>query len=170
MPPRRTVDILTSFHARIVPLIRQHNGVIDKFLGDGVMVTFGAVKASSTAAADALRALDAIMDEAVRWRQDLAREAGGLALEVNGAASAGPVVFATLGHSDRLEFTVIGDAVNLAAKLEKHNKIEGSRALTSLVTFELAKAQGYEAATASRPIMGAAVAGVAQPINLVAVA
>ena len=170
MPPRQVVDILTSFHARLVPLVGEHNGVIDKFLGDGVMVTFGAVKASETAAADALRALDAIMDEAVRWRQDLEMEAAGISLDVNGAAAGGSVVFATLGHSDRLELTVIGDAVNLAAKLEKHNKSEGTRALTSATTFAQAEAQGYVSTTKSRAISAAQVAGVATPINLVALA
>ena len=61
-------------------------------------------------------------------------------LEVNGAVSAGPVVFATLGGGDRLEYTVIGEAVNLAAKLEKHNKAASTRALTSAATYELAVA------------------------------
>jgi adenylate cyclase len=170
MPPQRLVELLTSFHARIVPLIEAHNGVIDKFLGDGVMITFGAVKPSSTACADALRALDDIMREAAAWRRDVADAGRGLTLEVNGSAAAGPVVFATLGSAKRLEFTVIGDAVNLAAKLEKHNKIEGSRALTSAATFERAVAQGYTVRSAFRLLSGCAVSGVGAPIDLVALA
>ncbi|MEQ1613345.1 MAG: adenylate/guanylate cyclase domain-containing protein, partial [Hyphomicrobiaceae bacterium] len=128
VPPHRLVEILTGFHARIVPLIEAHNGVIDKFLGDGVMITFGAVRPSATASADALRALDAIIADAALWRAEVGGSGEGLSLDVNGAAASGPVVFATLGSARRLEFTVIGEAVNLAAKLEKHNKAEGSRA------------------------------------------
>ncbi len=42
VPPKAVVDMLTSFHARIIPIVRANGGVIDKFLGDGVMATFGA--------------------------------------------------------------------------------------------------------------------------------
>ena len=67
-PPRDVVAMLTGFHSRIIPLIRSNNGVVDKFLGDGIMATFGAINASQTAAADALRALDAILVEAEAWQ------------------------------------------------------------------------------------------------------
>ena len=129
--PKDVVQMLTSFHVRIIPIVRAYGGVVDKFLGDGLMATFGAVIPSKGADADALRACDAIMEEAERWRQTLPGLGVATPLEVNGAVSAGPVVFATLGGGDRLEYTVIGEAVNLAAKLEKHNKTAVTRALTS---------------------------------------
>ena len=141
--PAVVVEMLTKFHARILPLIRAHGGVIDKFLGDGVMATFGAVAPSGTAAADALRALDAIMGAAELCRDPRADPGAPASLEINGAVAAGRVVFAALGYDDRLEYTVIGDAANLAAKLEKHNKAEGTRALVAGATFDLAVAQGY---------------------------
>jgi adenylate cyclase len=168
MPPQQMVEILTGFHARVVPLIQRHGGVIDKFLGDGVMATFGAVKASQSAAADALRALDAVMGEAARWSGELARTAGAPVLAVNGAAAAGTVVFATLGSTERLEFTVIGDAVNLAAKLEKHNKVTGSRALVSAATLATAVRQGYVPPPAARAIPGSVIAGLGEPLDVVA--
>lgn len=164
-PPKDVVQMLTSLHVRIIPIVRAHGGVVDKFLGDGVMATFGAVVPSKTAAADALRALDAIMAEAESWRQALPSLGVVMPLEVNGAVSAGPIVFATLGGGDRLEYTVIGEAVNLAAKLEKHNKTARTRALTSAATYELAIAQGYAAGAERRPT--STVAGVAEPLDLV---
>ncbi len=163
--PKDVVHMLTSFHVRIIPIVRAHGGVVDKFLGDGVMATFGAVVPSKTAAADALRALDSIMEEAENWRQALPGLGVATPLEVNGAVSAGPVVFATLGGGDRLEYTVIGEAVNLAAKLEKHNKMACTRALTSAATYQLAVAQGYAAAHERRP--NSSVAGVSKPFDLV---
>jgi adenylate cyclase len=169
MPPQNMVEILTSFHARVVPVIQQHKGVIDKFMGDGVMATFGAVKPSTKAAANAMRALDEVMAEAARWSADLKAADGHYVLSVNGAVAAGPVVFATLGSSERLEFTVIGDAVNFAAKLEKHNKMTGTRALTSAATLAKALEQGYVPAGAVTDIKRSAVAGVDQPVDLVAV-
>jgi adenylate cyclase len=81
--------------------------------------------------------------------------------------SAGPVVFATLGGDDRLEYTVIGDSVNLAAKLEKHNKTACTRALTSAATYELAVAQGYAAKCEGRQT--ASVAGAFEPLDLVVI-
>jgi adenylate cyclase len=170
MSPRQVVDLLTDFHARIVPIVRESGGVIDKFLGDGVMATFGAVRPSDTAAADALRALERIMEESARWAAGM-RDAGQSgALAVNGAACAGSVVFATLGDADRLEYTVIGEAVNLAAKLEKHNKAAGTRALADRATLETARAQGFTPMTEPLLLPGATVAGVGEPIDLVALA
>lgn len=166
VPPKDVVQILTTFHARIIPIVRANGGVIDKFLGDGVMATFGAAVASKTAAADAMRALDQVLDAAREWQSSLPEMGVSEPLNVNAAVAAGPVVFATLGDGDRLEYTVIGEAVNLAAKLEKHNKVEKSRALVSSETLALAEAQGYRPAMplAARP--GARVAGVVDPIDL----
>ncbi len=166
VPPGEVVRMLTSFHARIVPIVQDHSGVVDKFLGDGVMVTFGAVAPCETAAADALRALDRILDEALAWQHSLAGLGLKTPLQVNAAVASGPVVFATLGDATRLEYTVIGEAVNLAAKLEKHNKVERTRALLPAATLKVACAQGYTPALAPQLRAGAHVAGVTEPIDL----
>ena len=166
---RDTVQLLTAFHSAIVPIIARHHGVIDKFLGDGVMITFGAVTASPSAAADALRALDDILVAAVAWSASTA-EFAGQTLHVNAATVAGPVVFAALGNGDRLELTVIGDAVNFAAKLEKHNKALGCRALTTAATWELAVAQGYLAPVGQQHMTAAMVPGITAATDLVVVA
>jgi adenylate cyclase len=166
VPPSEVVQMLTSFHARIVPIVQANSGVVDKFLGDGVMVTFGAVVPSATAAADALRALDAILDEALAWQRSLAGLGLKTPLNVNAAVASGTVVFATLGDATRLEYTVIGEAVNLAAKLEKHNKVEKTRALLPAATLREARSQGYEPAVEPQLRPGAQVAGVSDPIDL----
>lgn len=140
---RHVVELLTGLHARIIPIVREHGGVVDKFLGDGIMITFGAVTPSKTAAADALRALDEIMAVAAAWEEEAPNHGLDRPLEVNGAVVSGNVVFAVLGAGDRLEYTVIGTPVNLAAKLEKHNKVEGTRALTTFGTYRRAVHQGY---------------------------
>lgn len=168
VPARDVVAMLTGFHARIIPLIRANNGVVDKFLGDGVMATFGAIGTSATGAADALRALDAILEEAATWQKEQENIAIASPLRVNGAVAWGQVVFATLGSDDRLEYTVIGDAVNLAAKLEKHNKTEKTRALFPEATLVRAVAQGYRVALEPERRRSARVAGVDEPIDLCA--
>ena len=166
VPPAKVVQILTSFHARIIPLVRSNGGVIDKFLGDGVMITFGAAEASPTPAADALRALEQILIEAEAWQLSLRGLGVQEPLLINGAATHGRVVFATLGDGDRLEYTVIGEAVNLAAKLEKHNKTAKSIALIASDTFFLATSQGYRPGINYDCQKSAQVAGVATALDL----
>jgi len=169
-PPQEVVKLLTSFHERVVPIVWPHGGVVDKFLGDGVMATFGAVEPSQTAAADAVRALAAIMAEAEAWADGLPGALAGERLAVNGAVASGPVVFATLGNLERLEYTVIGDAVNLAAKLEKHNKTAGTRGLANGSTYAQALEQGYTPPRAFEIRLLQTVAGAPEPLDLVVVA
>ena len=148
-------------------MIQQAGGTIDKFLGDGIMATFGATEPSETYAADALRAAVAALAAVDGW--NAARGAsGGPPLRVNAAVATGRLVLGAVGDAQRLEYTVIGDPVNLAAKLEKHTKDEAVRGLTTAVAWDLAVAQGYEAVhdeTAQRPAR--AVAGVDRPLDMV---
>ena len=165
MAPSDAVCLLTEYQNRLVPVIHRHGGTIDKFLGDGIMASFGAVAESRTSAADALTAIDDIVAETETWTGDekLAEIAGP---KINMAAAAGPLVFGVLGSGERLEYTTIGDTVNLAAKLEKYNKEIPSRALTNAETLKLAKQQGYKTSreykTLKRPIES-----VNEPVELV---
>ena len=143
VPPGEVIEMLADYQARLVPLIQSAGGTIDKFLGDGIMATFGAVDPVPDHAARSLRALDAVLDESERWSRRRI-EQGHMPLEVNAAVVAGPVVFGAVGNKDRLEYTVIGAAVNLSAKLEKFNKTLGTKGLTTQETFAAAIDQGYE--------------------------
>ncbi|TFW32938.1 adenylate/guanylate cyclase domain-containing protein [Massilia horti] len=142
LSPDEVIGLLGEYQGLLVPIIKAHGGSIDKFLGDGILTSFGAVARRPDYAAAALRCVDAIMDAVDGWREQR-RRAGKCAPDVGAALACGEVVFGIIGERSRLEYTVIGDAVNLAAKLEKHNKVERTRALTTLAAYELAKAQGY---------------------------
>ena len=166
LPPDDVMKVLQDYQGRICPRIVGNGGSIDKFLGDGILASFGAVTPSTTPAADALRAADAVLEAAEQWARD--RQTAGLApLALGMALSAGRVVFGAVGDGERLEFTVIGDAVNFTAKLEKHNKEEGTRALTDARTYALAEEQGYNPPEARERRNGRKVAGVAEPIDIV---
>jgi len=136
----RVMTMLAEYQRRLIPIIQVHGGTIDKFLGDGIMATFGATAEADRFAADALAAMDAVMEEAARWGAPGDRLP---ALAVNAAVAAGEIVFGAVGDEKRLEYTVIGPAVNLSAKLEKHNKALRTRALATLAAYELARTQGY---------------------------
>jgi adenylate cyclase len=113
--------------------------------------------------------MDELMQEARRWRIGV-EEGGGVPLRVNGGVAAGRIIFGAVGDGARLEYTVIGDAANLSAKLVKHNKALHSEALTTAETYELARSQGYEPPQPRTSVAQSAVAGVAQPLDVVIVA
>ena len=110
-----------------------------------------------------------MIDAAERWARER-QAAGKPPLSVGLAAASGRVVFGAVGDSERLEFTVIGDAVNFAAKLEKHNKDEKTRALVDAGTYALAESQGYVAPAARERRLARAVGGVSEPVDLVVLA
>jgi adenylate cyclase len=169
LQPGDVMKLLQDYQGRICPQIVSNGGSIDKFLGDGILASFGAVAESPTAAADALRAADAVLDAADRWTRE--RKAAGLPpLAIGLALSSGRVVFGAVGDGERLEFTVIGDAVNFTAKLEKHNKDEKTRALTDANTYALAERQGYKPPSERERRPGRQVAGVADSVDIVVLA
>jgi adenylate cyclase len=169
LQPDDVMKLLQDYQRRVCPQIIRNGGSIDKFLGDGILASFGAVAPSPTAAADALRAADAVLEAADRWAADR-RTAGLSPLGIGLAASSGRVVFGAVGDGERLEFTVIGDAVNFTAKLEKHNKEERTRALTDAGTYDLAERQGYRPPSVRERRPGRRVAGVADSVDIVVLA
>lgn len=163
------IGLLAEYQARMVPAIQGESGAIDKFLGDGIMATFGAALPSETFAAHALRAADAVTAAAERWNAE--RVAEGLdPIPIGLGVDCGPVVFGAVGDGSRLEFTVIGNAVNTAAKLEKQARIEGVRALVTAEAYATARAQGYRPAREHRVLHTRPVAGFDHPLDLVVLA
>ena len=161
---RDVIALLQDYQRRFVPIIEIGGGSVDKFLGDGILVSFGAAMQTGTECADAARTAMAVAEAAALWRKE--RSAAGFApVDVCVALTAGEVVYGAVGHDDRLEFTVIGDAVNLAAKLEKHAKIENARVIATEDVVSRAAAQGFEAPVLRRR-MSALVDGAAKPIDL----
>lgn len=165
LPANEVIEILTEYQARLVPAIQGNGGSIDKFLGDGVLATFGAAMPSSTYAADALRAAEAVAKAADEW--SAAREAAGkTVLQVAVSITTGPVIFGAIGDESRLEYTVIGDPVNLAAKLDKHGKSLNARIVTTQETLDRATRQDFVASSEFRAYAGAEIDDVAVPVDI----
>lgn len=167
--PHEVLTILSEYQALVVPILRRYGGSIDKFLGDGILASFGATNPSGTAAADAVRAVEAVAEALSHWQS--ARAARGAPAPGYGlAAASGRVVFGAVGDADRREITVIGRAVNLSARLEKHTKIEQVKALCDHETYDRAKSQGYRTGRPHRILWSRAVEGVDTPMDLVVLA
>lgn len=143
LPPEAVMQVLTRYQDIAVPIIRSQGGRIDKFLGDGILATFGAVQPNETYAADALRAALAVV-AAVDAAADEFREIGWTGpFQIGAGVATGTVVVGVVGAKGRFEYTVIGNAVNRAAKLEAANKALGVRVLTDGDTLDQARAQGF---------------------------
>jgi adenylate cyclase len=170
MTPRDVVAILVGFHKRIVPIVTGHEGVVDTVHGrrrDGDVwrgAEFADGRCRCSAGAGRHHAGSAKLAEG------LVLPEGCIAPRVNGAMAAGPVVFAALGDEQRLEFTIIGEAVNLCTKLEKHNKVEKTAALARRADYDLACRQGFKPRIAPEFRTGRHIAGMAEAVGIVVLA
>jgi adenylate cyclase len=166
LSPAELIALIGEYQNVVVPVVRAHGGNIDKFMGDGILASFGAVSASGTYCADALRCIQAILLTSRAWARDrAARELA--ALDIGIGVAHGPLVFGIIGVDRRLEYTVIGETVNLAAKLEKHNKSEAAAVCAQASLIQLAIQQGAAIAADTFELKpGRHVAGVAEPLDL----
>lgn len=117
MAAEDVVDLLNSFYHLMIEATFKHDGTLDKFLGDGIMAVFGAPLYRPDHALMAARAAVA-MQAGIRQLSAVRVAAGKPPLSVGIGVNAGQVVAGTVGTSERMEYTVIGDSVNLASRLE----------------------------------------------------
>ena len=167
--PDELIAVLSEYQSRMLSAIQRHGGCVDKFMGDGIMATFGAAVRNDTFAADAFAAVEDVLAEAISWN-DERRAAGKPAMEVNAAVATGRVVFGAVGDANRLEYTIIEPPANLAAKLEKQNKTEHTLALTTAEALNLAETQGYRPAATFERRNGTQIADINEPVDLVVLA
>lgn len=123
---REVVGTLNEFFELVVPIITEHGGHANKFVGDGLMAVFGAPDRRSDHADRAVRAGLAIAARV--------RETYGDRLRIGIGVNSGPVVAGTIGGGGRLEFTVIGDPVNTAARVESVTRETGDELLITEAT------------------------------------
>lgn len=169
LDPSDLIAVLTDYQSIVVPAIERNGGTVDKFLGDGVLASFGAALPCDNYAADALRAADDIIAAADDW--NIRRAAAGKpTIRIGLAIASGRVIFGAVGADTHLEYTCIGEPVNHAAKLEKHNSVGGTRSIVDEATYALAEAQGYRAPTDHQRQRDCVVAGIEGPVNLVVLA
>jgi adenylate cyclase len=128
--PDEVVAFLRDFHRRMEQAVFQHQGTLDKFLGDGLMATFGTPEPGPSDALNALncaREMMQVMDEWNRQRTQTGEETIRLSIGVH----YGDVVVGDVGSERRLEFAVLGDTVNVASRLEALTRALGVHTILS---------------------------------------
>jgi adenylate cyclase len=144
LEPRRTLDVLRAFHACVAERIFEHDGTLDKYIGDGVMATFGVPVVSPDDAANAIACARDIARAVVELDRSQAPDWGG-PVRVGTGVHYGPVITGDIGDERRLEFAVIGDTVNVASRLEALTRDLGC---SIVISDDLVVAAGFDSATA----------------------
>ncbi|MEL7466115.1 MAG: adenylate/guanylate cyclase domain-containing protein [Pseudomonadota bacterium] len=130
LAPKETLALISDYQRLVVPIIHRHGGAVDKYLGDGILATFGAIEPRESFAQDAFAALRDILVEGGAW-EERRRYDGEPAPRVVAALDIGRLTLGVVGADGRLEFTIIGHVVNRVSKLEKHARLLRARGMAT---------------------------------------
>ena len=132
--PKEVVEILNHYLDIETEIILNNGGDIDKFVGDEMMAFFSGPKKEYNACKAAME-----IRSAMREQQQQALTEGGDVIQMGIGINSGKVIFGSVGSQTRMDFTSIGDTVNLAARLEGANKAYGSKAIITETVYEKLK-------------------------------
>lgn len=127
--------ILNEYFTEIEPIIAKYNGVINKFIGDAVMAIFGEPIQDKNHAINAVRCADEMLNKVALLQEKWLAE-GKPKIEIGVGINTGEAFVGNIGSQKRLEYTVIGDMVNLASRIESYNKVYKTSFLISSTTYE----------------------------------
>ena len=154
LSPTKAVGLLNEFLREMVAAVEtEHSGMINKFLGDGFMALFGIGSDSGNHADEALAAAGSIqrtMTELNKARTGRGEDAIQIGIGIN----TGPAIVGSIGSPERMEFTVIGNTVNVASRIEALNKTLGTSLLISKTTREALRRSTSLRALPPQPVKG----------------
>ena len=142
--PHRVAAFIARFRGLVRPVVEAHGGVVEKFIGDGALVVFGVPREASDDAERALACAREIAASGAAWEAE-GEDGAPVVIGIH----AGPCFCGVVGDSERLEFTVLGDPVNVASRLEALAKSGGHRLV---VSREVLVRAGAEAAPCWRAL------------------
>lgn len=136
--PEEVSSLLNEYFSLIAPIIDKYNGTLNKFMGDAVMAIFGAPIEDDNHAQNAVLCAEEILLEVkklnYKWKISNKPE-----IRIGVAINTGYVFIGNIGSKDRMEFTVIGDSVNIASRIESLNRVYNTSFLISSSTYEKVK-------------------------------
>jgi adenylate cyclase len=119
--PMELIALLDDYLAAMTEIIFKYNGIVDKFIGDGILAYWGAFTPDHNHAQEASQAALEMIEKVKELNTHWATQGKG-PIAIGIGVNTGPVIFGNIGRGKKIEFTVIGDPVNLAARLESLNK------------------------------------------------
>ena len=158
LSPLEVVRFLNDYFSEMVDAVFENEGMLDKFIGDGLMAIFGAIEDTPDHARKAVRA--GLRMKALVAKINGTRDIGGLPpIAIGIGVHTDEVILGNIGSRKRLQYTAIGDGVNTCSRIESLNKELGTTLLVTEATYELIKG-GFEC----RPAQKAAIRGKSEPI------
>ncbi len=139
--PEQVVEFLNDYMSRMVTCVNNNAGVVDKFIGDAIMALWGVPVSSGTPQDDALNAIKASLKmrySLIEFNKDRGSPDKPV-IKIGCGLNTGPAIAGQIGSEERMEYTVIGDAVNLASRIEALNKPFCTDILISENTYNLVK-------------------------------
>ena len=141
LAPEKVVQLLNEYFELMVEVVFRNHGTLDKFIGDGLMAIFGAPENDPYQEEHALKA-------AIEMQQELAKlekkwALAGIHIRIGVGIHSGPAIVGSIGSSRRMEYTAIGDTVNVASRLESATKEMGATILLSEHTYYGAKGGAF---------------------------
>lgn len=131
--PREAVDLLNAYIGAMIPLIEDHGGMVDKYIGDGIMAIFGAPDEQPDHAQRAVETAVAMVQRTRELGPAWARH-DFPDFRIGVGIATGPALVGMVGGPRRLDYTAIGETVNIAANIESANKELGSEVLIAART------------------------------------
>lgn len=158
--PRQTAEILNAYLDAMTAIVLDHGGTLDKYVGDAIVAFWGAPIASADDTERAVACALAMQAEGVRITERALAEHGVALGRTRIGIHRGPVIVGNFGGTNRMQYTAMGDAMNIAARLESANKQIGSDILVSEAVRDEASDHAY------RSLGRIAMSGVATGIAL----
>lgn len=166
LAPEEVIAFLRDLQARLSKCVFYHNGMIDKFLGDGLMAVFGPPLPSSADATNAARCALEILRSIANW--NIRRlQTGDEKIRIAIGIHHGPIVQGDIGSENRLELTVVGDTVNIASRVEAFCRTLGFDILVTASFIDALHVEGSDDLAQMFADLGDhALRGRAEPIHL----
>jgi adenylate cyclase len=138
MQPEEVVEMLNEYMTRMVSIVRAHHGIVDKYVGDAIMALWGVPLGNEDDLCNAVRTC-------LEMRKELAKlnvlriSRGQSPLKIGMGLNVGPVIAGNIGSVEKMEYTVIGDTVNLASRMESMTKEYGTDFLIPQAIYDRVK-------------------------------
>ncbi len=155
----KTVEILNEYIDLVVPIIKEQNGLVNKFLGDGVMFFYGAPELNQEHALCAVKTVLKLQEALVVFNEGL-KKRGLPTVKMRAGVASGPMIVGDAGGRGRSDYTVLGDTVNTSARLESANKATGSLMMVNQRVVELVPPGMF----LFRPMARLTVVGKSKPV------